>query len=632
MSRTNADVAEVLSRLATMLEIDGANPFRVRAYREGARVVESQAEPVAALAASEGALEALPGIGKDLAAKIRDIAATGTTALYDEMRSRIPLEVVGLTELQGMGPKRVRTVFEALGVRNRDGLEKAAKAGRLRDLPGFGEKVEQNVLKALATASQHAGRVLLHGAWALAHALAAHVATVKGVTQVEIAGSFRRRRETVGDLDLLVCGGAADAVMDAFTAHPDVADVLGRGDTKSSVRLRNGLQVDLRAVPAESFGAALLYFTGSKEHNIELRRLANEQGLTLNEYGLARERNGRVVAARTEHDVYRALGLAWIPPELREARGEIEWAREDRLPRLLEESDLVADLHMHTDRSDGRDTIDAMVRAARARGYRYVALTEHSQSLAMARGFDTARVRRSVEEIAAARERHPGMHILHGLEVDILADGALDLDDAGLALLDWVVVSLHSRLDQPADAVTERVLRALDHPAVCAMGHPTGRLIGTRPPAAFDAERVFERAAERGVAMEINAQPDRLDLNDVHARLAREKGVRFVVDTDAHSTVQLEHIRYGVFVARRAGLGPDDVLNALPLERFEAWRRGRRGVAPRAAARRAAGAAKPAAQPAPKRPATRPAATRPGAPKAARKPVPKAAPKRRGTR
>jgi DNA polymerase (family X) len=631
MAHTNADVARLLSTIATLLEIDGANTFRVRAYREGARIVESQGEAVAALAAREGALEALPGIGKDLAARIRDLAATGTTSMLEELAARIPLEVAAFTELQGLGPKRVKTLFETLGIRDRDALAAAARGGRLRDLPGFGEKVEQNVLKALEVAAQHAGRLLLARAWDVAHALAAHVGAVKDVTRVELAGSFRRRRETVGDLDLLVCGGTAESVMSAFTTHPDVADVLGRGDTKSSVRLRNGLQVDLRLVPEPLYGAALLYFTGSKEHNIELRRLAIEQGMSLNEYGLAREQDGRPVAARTEEEVYRALGLDWIPPELREARGEVALARAGTLPRLVEEGDLKADLHMHTDRSDGRDTLEAMVRAARDRGYVYCAITEHSQSLTVARGFDTARVRRSVEEIAAVRREVPGIQVLHGLEVDILADGALDLDDEGLAMLDWVVVSLHQRLDQPAEAATERVLRALDHPAVCAMGHPSGRLIGTRAGSPFDAERVFERAAERGVAMEINAQPDRLDLDDVRARLARARGVRMVIDTDAHATAQLANIRFGVFQARRAGLEPGDVLNTLPFAAFQNARRGGRRAATSSPAPAPAAAPKPAAK-SPRKPATgSPGSVPAPAKKAARaRPKKSSIPSRRG--
>ena len=613
---TNSEIARVFGRLAVMLEMDGANSFRVRAYREAARVVGSQGEPMEGLAAEEGRLEQFPGIGKDLAQKIRDLVNTGTTPLFEEMKAKYPLEVVGLTELQGMGPKRVKTLFEQLHVRNRADLERAAKEGRLRDLPGFGETLEKNVLKALATAEKYSGRMLLSGAWPVAHAIAEHVRKVQGVETVELAGSFRRRKDTVGDLDILVCGGEPEQVMEAFTTHPDVADVLGRGGTKSSVQLRNGLQVDLRFVPAASFGAALLYFTGSKEHNIELRKLALEKGLSLNEYGLTR--GEKIVAGRTEEEVYRALGMSWIPPELREARGEIGLAAAGRLPKLVEENDLRADLHMHTDRSDGRDDLETMVRAARERGYEYCAITEHSKSLTVARGFNEARVRKSVEEIAAVRRKVPGIEVLHGLEVDILADGALDLGDDALELLDWVIVSLHSRLEQPAAVVTERVLRALSHPAVQAMGHPTGRLIGTREPAAFDMEKVLARAAQLGVAMEINAQPDRTDLNDVHARLAREMGVGIVIDTDAHSTGQLANIRYGVFAARRAGLTREDVWNALPLARFRErlrWPGGVRAAAGADAAARTGGAAPKTRGPAARR--TRTAAK----PKTAKKPA-----------
>jgi DNA polymerase (family 10) len=576
---TNAEIARVFAQIATMLEIEGANPFRVRAYREGARVIESQAEPMASLAKSEGALEALAGIGKDLAAKIRDVALTGTTAIFEDLKKKIPLEVVGLTELQGLGPKRVGTLFEVLGIRNRQDLEKAAKEGRLRDLPGFGEKVEQNVLKALDSARQWTGRMSLAAAWPVAHALAEHVGRVPGVKQVELAGSFRRRKETVGDLDVLACGGDADEVMHAFITHPAVAEVLGRGDTKSSVLLSSGLQVDLRVVPEESFGAALLYFTGSKEHNIELRKIAVEQGMSLNEYGLTRGQ--KVVASRTEEDVYRALGAKWIPPELREARGEVELARYGQLPQLVTLEDLKADLHMHTTRTDGRDSVASMIRGAIARGYEYVAITEHSKSLPMTSGFDAARVRRSVREIEVARREFPGIQILHGLEVDILADGTLDLDDETLALLDWVIVALHSRLEMAAEPATERVLRALANPHVDAFAHPSGRLIGFRDPVPFDVERAAEAAARHGVLMEINASPDRLDLNEVNARMSSEKGCRFVVNTDAHAVTHLDNVRFGVFQARRAGLSAEQVWNtyAWPAFREHLTRaRSKRGV------------------------------------------------------
>ena len=600
-ARTNADVGRVLATLATMLELDGANAFRVRAYREAARVVDALAEPLGRLADEAGGLEELPGIGRDLAQKIRDVLATGSTALYDEMLEKYPLELVRLTELQGLGARRVRALHDALGIRDRAGLEAAARAGKLRDLPGFGEKTEQNVLRALEVAGQTSGRMLLAQAWDVAHELAAALRAVPGVERVELAGSFRRRRDTVGDLDLLAAGGDPARVMAAFAGHERVAEVLGRGDTKSSVRLTDGLQVDLRLVPARSFGAALLYFTGSKAHNIELRRVANDQGLTLNEYGLAREGGGHagpgagapvgartgVVASRTEEEIYRALGLDWIPPELREAQGEIELARAGRLPRLIEPEDLRGDLHMHTSRSDGRHSLAEMVRAARDRGYAYVAITEHSKALAMTGGFDEARVARSVREIEAVRREVPGIEVLHGIEVDILADGALDLDDTTLDRLDWVVASLHSRLAQPPAEATARVLKALEHPAVCALGHPTGRMIGTRPASPFDMEKVIERAAALGVALEINSQPDRLDLSDAHARLAKGKGATMVIDSDAHSVATLDLVRYGLFVARRAGLGKDDVLNALPYGRLRrALRKG--GARP---------AAKPAVRP-----------------------------------
>jgi len=571
---TNPDIARTFNQLATMLELDGANPFRVRAYREAARVVESQGEPVESLAAEPGRLEKMPGIGKDLAGKIRDLVTAGTTSLFEEMKAKYPLEVVKLTELQGMGPKRVKTLFEKLHVRNAEDLERVVREGKLRELPGFGETLEQNILKALDVARKSSGRVLLGGAWVVAHQLAEHVRRVPGVEEVELAGSFRRRRDTIGDLDIVASGGAPEAVMSAFTSHPEVVEVLGRGDTKSSVRLGSGLQVDLRLVPAESFGAALLYFTGSKQHNIELRKLALEKHLTLNEYGLMR--GDRITAGRTEEEIYRALGLPWIPPELREASGEIALAMEGMLPRLIEQEDLQADLHMHTDRTDGRDSLETMVRAARDRGYRYCAITDHSKALAMARGFDLARVHQSVAEIEAVRRQVPGIQVLHGLEVDILADGGLDLEDEGLALLDWVIVALHSRLGQPREEMTERVLRSLAHPAVCAMAHPTARMTGTRESVAMDLERVFERAAELGVAMEINAQPHRTDLSDMNARLALAKGVSFVIDTDAHNVRELDHMRYGVFAARRAGLTRDHVLNTRPHERFEEWLERRR--------------------------------------------------------
>ena len=627
MAMSNAEIARILSQFAVMLELDGANSFRVRAYREGARVVESLAEPLSVIAAQEKGLENIPGIGKSLAQHIRDLLETGTTEQWEVMKKKYPVELVELTELQGIGPKRVRLMFDSLGIKDRASLEAAARAGKLRELPGFGEKMEAKILQSLAVASQFTGRMLLAGAWPVAHELADALRALPGVGEVEIAGSFRRRRETIGDLDLLVCGGNPEAVMDAFVQRSNVLEVLGKGETKSSVRLASGLQVDLRHVPLESFGAALLYFTGSKAHNIELRKIAIEKGMSLNEYGLTR--GERTVAARTEEDIYRALELAWIPPELREMQGEIEMARNGTLPKLIELGDIRGDLHMHSTRSDGQDTLADMVRASRDRGLEYCAITEHSKSLAMIGGFDTARVKQSVAEIAAVRREVPGIEVLHGLEVDILADGVLDLSDEGLAMLDWVIVSLHSRLDQPGPEVTARVMRALEHPMVHAMGHPTARLIGSRNGAALDLERVFERAATLGVAMEINAQPDRTDLSDVNARFAREKGVRLVIDTDSHSTRQLDFMRYGVFAARRAGLTKEHVLNTLPFERLRA------ALRPRDAAKKAASGTTAAAPPATaKKPASGTNAARRATPARARGagPEAKSAPRPRRAR
>ena len=566
---TNAEIARVLTNIAVMLEMEGANPFRIRAYREGARVIETHVEPIRAVAGAEGGLESIRGIGKDLAQKIRDLVATGSTPLYAELTAKYPTDILSLTELPGIGPKKVKALFEKLRITTRVELEQAAREGKVRELPGFGEKVEQNLIAALAKPVETFSRMLLAGAWPVAQTLVEAVRALPGIERAELAGSFRRRRETVGDLDIVACGkGDVAEVMAAFVSRAEVAEVLGQGDTKSSVRLGNGLQVDLRVVPAKSFGAALLYFTGSKEHNIEMRRLAIDRGMSLNEYALTRGK--KVVAGRTEEEVYAALDLAWIPPELRECRGEFEWSREGRLPVLIEEGDLRGDLHMHTDRTDGRDTLEAMVRACRDRGYEYCAITDHSKAIAMARGFDEARVLQSVDEIAAVRLAVPGIRVLHGLEVDILGDGSLDLPDDTLALLDWVIVSLHSKLDQPAADATARVLRAIENPMVHAMAHPSARKIGSRPPVAVDFDAVFARAAELGVWMEINSHPDRSDLDDVRARHARDRGVKIVIDTDAHRIGELEHTRYGVFNARRAGLTAADVMNTLSFDDFSA--------------------------------------------------------------
>jgi len=558
---TNDDIARVFSRLATMLEIDGANPFRVRAYREAARVLGELLEPAASLDLQ--ALKGLPGIGGDLATKIRDVIDTGTTALFEETRLKVPLEVVALTDLQGMGPKRVKMLLDR-GIRNRDQLEQAARSGALRELPGFGETLVVKLIKAIESAARAGGRPLLSAAWPVAESLLAHLRRISGVKEAEAAGSFRRRRETVGDLDILVSGGDPARVMGSLTEYSEVGEILGRGDSKTSVRLKSGLQVDLRLVPEEGFGAAMLYFTGNKAHNIALRKIAIDKGWMLNEYGLFDD--GTRVAGRTEVEVYRKLGMEWIPPELREARDEIERAISGTLPKLIELDDLRGDLHLHTNRTDGRESLETVVKTAKAKGYAYCAITDHSQSLTMANGFGTERVRQSVAEMEAVRRAVPGIRVLHGLEVDILGDGSLDLDDEGLAMLDWVIVSLHSRLTQPRAEMTARVLKALSHPKVHVMGHPTARMLGKREPVDIDIEAVLDQAAARGVFMEINAQPHRIDLCDLHARMAKERGIKLVIDTDGHTLVEMENMRYGIFAARRAGLEKADVLNTLEFD------------------------------------------------------------------
>ena len=583
--RTNADVGRVLATLATMLELDGANSFRVRAYREAARVVDAHPEPLAKLVDEAGGLEELPGIGKDLAQKIRDVLATGSTALYDEMLEKYPLELVRLTELQGLGAKRVRALYDALGIRDRAGLEAAAKAGKLRDLPGFGEKTEQNVLRALEVAGQSSGRMLLAQAWAVAHELAESLRAVPGVKRVELAGSFRRRRDTVGDLDLLATGGEPERVMAAFAGHERVAEVLARGETKSSVRLTDGLQVDLRLVPADSFGAALLYFTGSKAHNIELRRVANDQGLTLNEYGLAREGaharpgEGEVVAG-----AHRGGDLPGARPRLdpaRAARGAgrdragahgtaAEADRGGRPARRPAHAHLAQRRAPLADR-DGAGGARARLRLRRH--HRALAGAGHGRRLRRGAGA-SARWPRSPPSGARCR----ASRCCTASRWTSSATARSTSTTQALDRLDWVVASLHSRLAQPAAEATARVLRALEHPAVCALGHPTGRMIGTRPASPFDMEKVIERAAALGVALEINSQPDRLDLSDAHARLAKDKGATMVIDSDAHSIATLDLVRYGVFVARRAGLEKDDVLNTLPYARLrKALRKGGAG-------------------------------------------------------
>ncbi|MFP3941088.1 MAG: DNA polymerase/3'-5' exonuclease PolX [Thermoanaerobaculia bacterium] len=579
---TNADLARHLTELADLLEIQGANPFRVRAYRNAVRTVESQTEPLARWIDEDRDLTELPGVGKDMASHIQELCETGRLSALDDLLQQIPATLVDLMRLPGVGPKKARKLWDELGVETVDALEAAARDGRVAALDGFGAKSEQKILAGIEEYRQHRSRVPLFEADNHVAPLVEHLRQCPEVERLEVAGSYRRRRETVGDVDLLAVASDGEPVMERFLAYPQVDRVEMGGTTRSSVVLASGLQVDLRVVPPESYGAALVYFTGSKEHNIRLRQRGLDRGLRVSEYGVFREEEGRKgrpekaherdpqagerVAGAEEDQVYAAIDLPWIPPELREDRGEIEAAAEGRLPPVLEEGDLRGDLQMHSTWSDGKDSIEEMLEACAARGYDYLALTDHSKSLAMTGGLDARRLREQWKEIDAVQARHPEIRLLKSQEVDILADGTLDQDDEALAGLDVVLVSIHSRFELPEDEQTERILRAVRHPRVNILAHPTGRILGRRKPYAFDVEKVLQACAEHNVAVELNAHPSRLDLKDTHLIRARELSIPVVISTDAHRTEELALIRYGVEQARRAWLEPRHVLNTRPAD------------------------------------------------------------------
>ena len=562
MTVHNAEVATAFEEMADLLEIEGANPFRVRAYRFAARTLRDLPAEVGEMVAKGEDLTSLPGIGDDLAGKIKEILATGTAAAIEAQRKRVPATLTGLLRIPGLGPKRVKRLAHELKIRSLSELQTAAQAGRVRTLAGFGEKTEQHILDALATRLAEAPRVQRAVAIPSAEALVAYLEQSSGVSRVIAAGSYRRGLETIGDLDILVTAPAGRAVMDRFVAYQEVRDVLARGETKSSVRLQSGLQVDLRVVPQDSYGAALLYFTGSKAHNVVLRQLAQQRGLKLNEYGVFR--GDKPVAGETEESVYASLGLPWIPPELREGRGEIDAAKAGRLPHLVDLQDLKGDLHAHTKATDGRHSLQEMAEAARLRGLRYFAITDHSRRLTMAKGLDSARLLQQTEAIDRLNATLSGITILKGIEVDILEDGNLDLPDEVLGRLDLVVGAVHSRFNLSNRRQTERIMKAMDHPHFSILAHPSGRLIGRREPYEVDMLRIIRKARERRCFLEINAHPERLDLTDIHCRMAKEEGVLLAVNTDAHSMLDLENARFGVGQARRGWLEKTDVLNTRP--------------------------------------------------------------------
>jgi len=563
----NLGIARVFTDIGDLLEIKSANPFKVRAYRNAADIVGHMAERIADL--TDADLRELPGIGKDLTAKIRELIDTDALAFYDELRQEFPPTILDMLRLQGVGPKTVAMLYGQLGIETLDDLDVAATEGRLRTLKGMGPKKEQLLLRSLAEHRRRVGRHLIGHADKVATRVIDYLHADAPGTTIFPVGSLRRGCETCGDIDLLALG-TNDQLMSRFAGFPGVERILGQGPTKSSVLLQGDIQVDLRLVPTESAGAATQYFTGSKAHNIAVRDLALQRGLKLNEYGLFRVTDDHRVAGTSETEIYEALGLAYIPPELREHRGEIRAAADGDLPRLIERTDLRGDLHSHTTATDGKADIETMARAARDAGLEYLAITDHSQALAMANGLDEHRALAHARHIREVSERLDGITLLAGIECDIRADGTLDLAEDCLAQLDLVIASVHSAFGQAEAQMTDRILRAIESPVVDVVGHPTGRLLLRREPYKLDIEQVLAAAARTGVAMEINSQVHRLDLSDMHARLARARGVKLVISTDAHAPAGFDLLRWGVTVARRAWAEPDDVLNTRPLEAFRA--------------------------------------------------------------
>jgi DNA polymerase (family 10) len=575
----NFEIARLFYEMASLLEVRGESAFRIRAYQRGAQTLETLSEDVGAVAA-RGELLRLPGIGKDLAAKIQEYLARGRIARHEALREGLPPTFLSLLEIRGLGPKTARALVEQLGIDSIERLEEACRSGRIIGVAGVRERTCANILKGIAEWKAGRTRVLLPTAHAVAAQVAQALRAHGGVERLEIAGSLRRMRESVKDVDILVTSTEPARVLDTLVRLPSVVEVSGRGDTKASVRHQEGLAIDVRVVEPAAFGAALQYFTGSREHNVRLRQLAIQRGLKLSEYGVFDDATGARIAGATEEEVYAALGLPWIPPELREDTGELDAAREGRLPRLVEPRDLRGDLHAHTDWSDGHHPLESLVEAAEARGYEYVIVSDHSRSLTIARGLsiDALRAQRAMIRELQARHR---IRILTGTECDILEDGTLDFPDEVLAELDVVLAAVHSRFRQSRAEMTARIVRALAHPHVDILAHPTGRKIGSREPYDVDMEAVFAAARAHGKAIEINASPDRLDMSDVHARRAAELGIPVAINTDTHYLSNLEWTALGCAVARRAWIGPEQVLNARPLDALLAWtRRAPAGGAP----------------------------------------------------
>lgn len=567
MPAQNSDVASILQEFSDILEIEGANQYRVRAYRTAAQAVRGLPHNVRTLVQQDQDLTKFPGIGKEMALKIREIVNTGNLEALQKARERVSPELVKLMYLQSLGPKRVKALNEKLGINSIQDLQQAAEAGKIAQLPGFGTKTQATILKEIKRFQGKEVRFRIDEVEDIARTLVEHLSGIAGVQQVEAAGSFRRRKETVGDLDILVTGNIPSELMQAFVSHEDVTEILSHGETKSSVLLRNGLQVDLRFMEQKSFGAALHYFTGSKAHNIAVRKHALQFGFKINEYGVFDDEE--MVAGLTEEEVYARIGLAYIEPELREDRGELEAAAEGKLPKLIMTEDLRGDLHVHSKATDGRSTLEELAVAARDFGYEYLGISDHTHNLSVVKGLDPERLALQMEEIDRINDKLSGIKLLKGSEVDILMDGSLDLPDWILKKLDYCICSVHTGFNLSRQAQTERILRAMDNPWFRILGHPSGRLIGKREPYKVDLERIIAGARDRGCILELNSQPDRLDLDDVHCKAAKEMGVKVAVTSDSHHKDGFYVIRYGLGQARRGWLEKEDVINTLSLKEFE---------------------------------------------------------------
>jgi len=559
----NSDISEILREMADLLEIEGADEFRVRSYRQAARSVENLTENLADKVAEGEDLTKISDVGESIAGKIEEIVKTGSLKQLEEVKQRVPEELADILNLEGVGPKRAKEIYDELGIDSIEDLETAADNNKIRELEGFGEKTEEKIEDEIDRQNNRESRTLLARAEEYAEPLLSYLLECEAADTVEIAGSYRRHKETVGDLDILATGDDVEAIADHFVNYEDVEEVIKKGEKRTSVHLKSGLQVDLAVLPKESFGAALIYFTGSKEHGIHLRERAQKNDLKVNEYGIFREGEDEPIAGETEEEMYEALDLKWVPPEMRENRGEIELAEERDLPDLIQLEDIKGDIHMHTNYTDGVASIKEMAKAATEHGYEYIAITDHSKRVNVAGGLNADELAEQLKEIDKVNDEIDDIRILKGIEVDILEDGSLDLPDDILSKLDIRICSVHYHMDMDSEKQTERILKAMDNPWMDILAHPTGRLLQKRDGMNLDMEAIMDKAVERNIIMEINANPERLDLDDRHCKMAMEKGLKLSVSTDAHSIGDLQNMKYGIFQARRGWLEPQNVVNTL---------------------------------------------------------------------